>query len=347
MAKVRVYQLAKDLQVQSALILELLDRMGQEVKSDLSTLDERTAELVRIRINSALAAETERLAHEREIEAELAEVASEQPDELVDAPTPVGAVVEPDVPADEPLAAKPADEVVPAAAAPPASAERPRPAPVRKKAPALGKPPGERAESAAAAVAAATAIAGKTARKPRVFPARRVPAPSTLTRPKPAVPPSSARAGTPTPGRPAGPPSAGLPGRGAPPPKKRRKKDKKERRAVTPPAARPQKELPPVPAEITLTESVTVKELAEKLNRKSKDVIAKLISRGVLATINQPLEPDTAIDVAKEFGSEAKIISFEEEAQQVATSPTAEVAEETKTDHPENLSRLINLVPPI
>ena len=33
MQKVRVYQLAKELKVQSALILELLDRMGQEVKS--------------------------------------------------------------------------------------------------------------------------------------------------------------------------------------------------------------------------------------------------------------------------------------------------------------------------
>ena len=39
MPKVRVYQLAKELKVQSALILELLDRMGQEVKSDLSSLD--------------------------------------------------------------------------------------------------------------------------------------------------------------------------------------------------------------------------------------------------------------------------------------------------------------------
>ena len=65
---------------------------------------------------------------------------------------------------------------------------------------------------------------------------------------------------------------------------------------------------------------MTVKELAEKLNRKSKDVIAKLIARGVLATINQPLEPAIAIDVAKEFGSEATIITFEEEAQQAAPS---------------------------
>jgi translation initiation factor IF-2 len=82
---------------------------------------------------------------------------------------------------------------------------------------------------------------------------------------------------------------------------------------------------------------VTVKELAEKLNRKSKDVIAKLISRGVLATINQPLEPQTAIEVAKEFGSEAQIISFEEEAQQAAATPAAEESAAVETEHPENL----------
>jgi translation initiation factor IF-2 len=68
-----------------------------------------------------------------------------------------------------------------------------------------------------------------------------------------------------------------------------------------------------VPESITLSEAVTVKELAEKLNRKSKDVIAKLLSRGVMATINQPLEPEVAMELAKEFGSSATVLTFEEE----------------------------------
>ena len=38
-----------------------------------------------------------------------------------------------------------------------------------------------------------------------------------------------------------------------------------------------------------------------QLNRKSKDVIAKLIARGQLVTINQPLRHEDAIEVAKEF----------------------------------------------
>ena len=57
MQKVRVYQLAKELKVQSALILELLDRMGKEVKSDLSTLPSEIADEVRQRVTSAIAVE--------------------------------------------------------------------------------------------------------------------------------------------------------------------------------------------------------------------------------------------------------------------------------------------------
>jgi translation initiation factor IF-2 len=90
---------------------------------------------------------------------------------------------------------------------------------------------------------------------------------------------------------------------------------------VPPLPARAKPDLPPVPEKITLSEAVTVKELAEKLNRKSKDVIAKLLSRGVLANINQPIEHEMAIEVAKEFGSEALVISFEEEARQSPPAP--------------------------
>ena len=57
MPKLRVYQLAKELQVQSALVLELLDRLGQEVRSDLSVLDPGIAELVRDRVTKAIAVE--------------------------------------------------------------------------------------------------------------------------------------------------------------------------------------------------------------------------------------------------------------------------------------------------
>src|SRR5262249_20649223 len=60
------------------------------------------------------------------------------------------------------------------------------------------------------------------------------------------------------------------------------------------PAPRPvAPQIPAVPEtlqEISITEGVTVKELSEKMDRKAKDIITRLIGRGILATINQPLD---------------------------------------------------------
>ncbi|MDR2696977.1 MAG: translation initiation factor IF-2 [Holophagales bacterium] len=64
-----------------------------------------------------------------------------------------------------------------------------------------------------------------------------------------------------------------------------------------------------------LSEGVTVKELAEKCNRPAKDVVAKLLHRGIFATINQPLDTELAKELAREFGYIADIVSFEEDLQ--------------------------------
>jgi len=66
---------------------------------------------------------------------------------------------------------------------------------------------------------------------------------------------------------------------------------------------------------VMLSEGVTVKELAEKCNRPAKDVVAKLLHRGVFATINQPLDTEMAKDIAREFGFLADIVTFEEDVQ--------------------------------
>ena len=71
--------------------------------------------------------------------------------------------------------------------------------------------------------------------------------------------------------------------------------------------------VPEVLKEITITEGVTIKELSEKLERKAKDIITRLISRGILATINQPLDVKLAQEICRELGFDAKVISFEEE----------------------------------
>ncbi len=78
----------------------------------------------------------------------------------------------------------------------------------------------------------------------------------------------------------------------------------------------PVEEAPPVVRDITLTEGVTVKEFAEKTGIKSRDIIKKMMEKGIFATINQPLDNEMAKWVASEFHFNATIISFEEEAVQ-------------------------------
>ncbi len=73
---------------------------------------------------------------------------------------------------------------------------------------------------------------------------------------------------------------------------------------------------------VMLSEGVTVKELAEKCNRPAKDVVAKLLHRGIFATINQPLDTELAKEIAREFGYLADIVSFEEDAQMTAEEGT-------------------------
>jgi translation initiation factor IF-2 len=64
---------------------------------------------------------------------------------------------------------------------------------------------------------------------------------------------------------------------------------------------------------VFLSEGVTVKELSEKLGVLAKDIVRLLMARGVFATVNQALDAETAIQIAKEVGAEAAVVSFEEE----------------------------------
>jgi translation initiation factor IF-2 len=63
---------------------------------------------------------------------------------------------------------------------------------------------------------------------------------------------------------------------------------------------------------VRLIEGSTVKEFAEKLGIKPKDVVTLLLQRGVFATINQPLTDDVAVDLGKRFGYEVAFVPFEE-----------------------------------
>jgi len=63
---------------------------------------------------------------------------------------------------------------------------------------------------------------------------------------------------------------------------------------------------------VRLIEGSTVKEFAEKLGIKPKEIVTLLLQRGVFATINQPLMDDVASDLGKRFGYDVSFVPFEE-----------------------------------
>ena len=93
-------------------------------------------------------------------------------------------------------------------------------------------------------------------------------------------------------------------------------------------AARIEPAPPPVPREpreVTITEGITVRELAEKLDVRAKDVLRTLLDRGVFASINQALDTQTATTLAEAFNGIVHVISFEQEmVQEVAKEEKAE-----------------------
>ena len=66
---------------------------------------------------------------------------------------------------------------------------------------------------------------------------------------------------------------------------------------------------------VMISEGMTVRDFADKLGVKSKDLIAALVSRGIFANINHLLDPELAIQLAGDMGVDAMVVSFEEEIQ--------------------------------
>ena len=83
---------------------------------------------------------------------------------------------------------------------------------------------------------------------------------------------------------------------------------------VPPPRVSLSNEPQPITRSITITEGISVKDLAEKLGIRAKDLIARLLARGVFATINQTLDAELASEMARFFGADTNVITFEEQA---------------------------------
>jgi translation initiation factor IF-2 len=117
------------------------------------------------------------------------------------------------------------------------------------------------------------------------------------------------------PGMPSRPPFGGQrPGGGGRPAATQRRDQGPRPTASSMPAAPP-----PVTRNITLAEGMTVKDLADKLDVRVKDVLAKLLMKRLMLTINSTLDTETATMIAREFGADVQMRSFEQELLQVDT----------------------------
>lgn len=69
----------------------------------------------------------------------------------------------------------------------------------------------------------------------------------------------------------------------------------------------------PIPKEIDIMEVITVNELARKMNLKASELIGKLMGMGMMVTINQQIDAETAEILAGEYGCKVRIVSLYDE----------------------------------
>jgi translation initiation factor IF-2 len=98
------------------------------------------------------------------------------------------------------------------------------------------------------------------------------------------------------------------------------------RQAVASPAARP------VPTEfkpVRMVEGSTVREFAEKIDTKPRDIVTILMHRGVMATINQTISPEVAREIGRDYGFDVSFGDFEEMMVESEFEITPEAMEDT------------------
>ncbi len=68
-----------------------------------------------------------------------------------------------------------------------------------------------------------------------------------------------------------------------------------------------------VPKSIDIMETISVSDLARKMNLKASEIIAKLMSMGMMVTITQSIDADTATLLASEYGCDVNLVSLYDE----------------------------------
>lgn len=94
---------------------------------------------------------------------------------------------------------------------------------------------------------------------------------------------------------------------------KKRRKGKKGKRDAKKPVQHEPREFAEVKHHVVINETITVQDLARQMGKKASEVIMKLMALGMMATMNQELDADTASIIAEEYGATVEIKTTMEE----------------------------------
>ena len=248
------------------------------------------------------------------------------------APAPAPAVsAAPSAPAAQPIVPRPTPPTAPATPAPRMIVPQTGPRPVYKAPPPRPAAPVPTAQAGTPGVV--RPVPGRPVLGQPIFQRSRPQGAFGVGAPRPPLRPGERRPMHPTRSAPSGPRPIGV-GPGLPPPGPVRPgsrpgaparrpgqryvprgvKEGPMKGYVPPPRMVVSNEPMPITRNITITEGISVKDLAEKLDIRAKDLISRLLARGVFATINQTLDAELASEMARFFGADTNVITFEEQA---------------------------------
>ena len=352
-SKIRIYDLAKDLKIDTKRLIEEVRREGVDVSVPSNSISKELAEKIRDKYfpkQSATIKRAVKIVKKAARPVVEEEPAVAEPEEVDAQPAPVlladpiAAQEEPFIPPQPQAPAQvvrrlaPAVRVVKPEPPPPPVAPEPPPAQMEATAPPIAEPvipepvpvPARPAPPARQVrVMRPTAAALNAGIRPGERAPAPPPAPSTLR-----VRERAARGRveyTGTPGETATPQTTYIPPPDAGRRRSRRGSTRGGKRVGDGKTGRLDRDFTPPPDHRTLEERIagriqqtgdlkpvrlvegsTVKEFAEKLGIKPKEVVGLLLQRGVFATINQALDDSVASDLGKRFGYEVTFVPFED-----------------------------------
>ena len=336
-ARVKVIDLAKELGVTSKDLIVALEAMGQKGMRAMSPLQAAQAHELRVKLGRGRElpeeAKPKRVPKAKPAPGEVKVPAAARKKAGTGTAARITRKKVAEVEPAEPVVPEPAQEIKPAATlfrhtTPPEPALPPTPAPepapvvpipppptILKKEPTLLRPtpPPPPAPATQPRPAVPPAAAGPAAPPRRVMPG----APPVVPQ-RPAAPPMPARPAAPV--QPVRPAAAAPVAPPAPAPAMPKVEVRRE--------ARPQPAPPEPPVEvkrelIKVPESVTVGELAAAMRHKSGEVIKALLDLGVMATVNEVLDPTAAKLVADKFYFDVEVRSLEGDIlEEEETDPT-------------------------